>query len=236
MSQGLGSSSSDVPGFNADIVYTKHANRVKAVQPGPARSFISVDHSSLHIWARNHIDPNVIDVSCCMSFPPGKRHFIAAVCHAAPLAPSPIVLAACLDNTLKVYTDKLKLRSCIPWTCGTVTHLLYNHSNDTIITNGSAGVQLWLSRPDTEALASTAQLSGTGVPIFSTVQQMPTTADDWLNQQEQLCFCISGFPTLSSMVARDSYHRLSALETPACTFRSMLQKEHELFICLLCMY
>jgi hypothetical protein len=59
-----------------------------------------------------------------------RPNFVSAVCHAVPAglgAASGIILAACLDCSLKVYAaEKLRLRSSMTWNCGVVTTLLYN--------------------------------------------------------------------------------------------------------------
>lgn len=102
--------------------------------------FISLDQQSIQIWGRNHLEPDRIEVHQKQTFPDNRAHFISAVTHAAPLGPAtPIILAACLDHTLKVYSEKLRLRSSIKWDAGTFTMMVYNTKNDNIITTGSAG-------------------------------------------------------------------------------------------------
>lgn len=111
-----------------DIVY-QHSNPVKSVNIcSRGHQFISLDQSSLHIWSRGLLEPDKVELHHIKALQ--QAHFVSAVCHATPAGlatASPILFAACLDNTLKVYAaEKLRLRSSMPWSGGIVTTILYN--------------------------------------------------------------------------------------------------------------
>lgn len=82
----------------------------------------------MHIFSRAALDPDHIEVHHTKALQ--RPNFVSALCHAVPAglgAASGILLAACLDNSLKVYaTEKMRLRSSMTWSCGVVTAMLYN--------------------------------------------------------------------------------------------------------------
>jgi hypothetical protein len=112
-----------------DITY-QQGNRIKSISTCGRGNpiFLSLDQSALHIFSRAPLDPDHIEVHHTKALQ--RPNFVSAVCHAAPSglgAASGIILAACLDCSLKVYAmEKMRLRSSMSWTCGVVTALLYN--------------------------------------------------------------------------------------------------------------
>eukprot|EP00878_Enallax_costatus_P038101 GHUV01043255.1.p2 GENE.GHUV01043255.1~~GHUV01043255.1.p2 ORF type:complete len:194 (+),score=48.16 GHUV01043255.1:1214-1795(+) len=176
------------PGFNSDITY-EHSSRVKSCC-WQGKWFISLDQQSIQIWGRNHLEPDKIEVHQKQTFPDNRAHFVSAVSHAAPLGPAaPVILAACLDHTMKVYSEKLRLRSSIRWDAGTVTMMVYNTKNDTVITTGSAGVKLWTSTADTEAFAKEKALPASDRPWFdANGRVVPWCYGRFQTAKEQLAF------------------------------------------------
>jgi hypothetical protein len=112
-----------------DITY-QQGNHIKSIsicgRGNP--TFLSLDQSALHVFSRAPLDPDDIEVHHIKALQ--RPNFVSAVCHAVPAglgAAGGIILAACLDCSLKVYAaEKLRLRSSITWNCGVVTTLLYN--------------------------------------------------------------------------------------------------------------
>jgi hypothetical protein len=112
-----------------DITY-QQGNRIKSIsicgRGNP--TFLSLDQSTLQIFSRAALDPDHIEVHHTKALQ--RPNFVSAVCHAVPAglgAASGIILAACLDNSLKVYaTEKMRLCSSMTWSCGVVTAMLYN--------------------------------------------------------------------------------------------------------------
>ncbi|WIA34925.1 hypothetical protein OEZ86_013208 [Tetradesmus obliquus] len=158
------------PGFNEDITY-QQGNRIKSISTcGRGHpTFLSLDQSALHVFSRPPLDPDHIEVQHTKALQ--RPNFVSAVCHAVPTglgAASGVILAACLDCSLKVYAmEKMRLRSSMTWTCGVVTALLYNSHNDTIITAGAAGVKLWGSKADCEGYAHEKALPASDRPWLS---------------------------------------------------------------------
>lgn len=120
-----------IPGFNLDIVFSQHVNKVKTVlyTGSKWRSFFSLDHLSLKLWARDFFDDRHITIAHELTFPVSQTNFISAICHAPG---TNVLLASCLDSTLKVYNDRLVLRSSIPWCNGTVVQMQYNNTTDEV--------------------------------------------------------------------------------------------------------
>ncbi len=53
--------------------------------------------------------------------------------------PLHLIFAACLDGSLRLYSEKLKLRSNMPWANGAVRDMAYNNKRAEVITAGSYG-------------------------------------------------------------------------------------------------
>jgi hypothetical protein len=118
-----------IPTRLQDITY-QQGNRIKSIsicgRCNP--TFLSLDQSALHVFSRAPLDPDHIEVHHTKALQ--RPNFVSAVCHAVPAglgAAGGIILAACLDCSLKAYAaEKLRLRSSMTWNCGIVTALLYN--------------------------------------------------------------------------------------------------------------
>lgn len=145
------------PGFSPLLPGLRHSSRVTGLTLLPAsRSCLSADEHVLRLWAlprgssssSSHGRGSAIQVQQCLAYPQGRPHYVSALAEVAvpQCQCGALVLMACLDGSLRVYTaDSLRLRSAIPWRCGTVTCMAVNPANATLITAGSAGVKLWRS-------------------------------------------------------------------------------------------
>ncbi|WIA34924.1 hypothetical protein OEZ86_013208 [Tetradesmus obliquus] len=187
------------PGFNEDITY-QQGNRIKSISTcGRGHpTFLSLDQSALHVFSRPPLDPDHIEVQHTKALQ--RPNFVSAVCHAVPTglgAASGVILAACLDCSLKVYAmEKMRLRSSMTWTCGVVTALLYNSHNDTIITAGAAGVKLWGSKADCEGYAHEKALPASDRPWLSAAGEVvPWCYGRFQQAQELLTYQVPGLKT-----------------------------------------
>jgi WD40 repeat protein len=134
------------PGFNLDLTFRYHVGKVRNVVPmGHRDCFISYDATTLKVWQQSTIDPHKFDILCDMSMPHNQYNFVSTLCFNPN---SNHIMVACADNSLKVFTDKLRLRCSLPWVNSSIATMVYNPVTDGIITSGAAGVKLWHSNPD----------------------------------------------------------------------------------------
>jgi hypothetical protein len=56
--------------------------------------------------------------------------------------PLNLLFCACLDGNLRLYSDKLRLRSCMPWSNGAVRDMVYNFKRNEVCSN-TWGHQAW---------------------------------------------------------------------------------------------
>lgn len=128
------------PGFNLDATFKGHIGRVKGVTQIKGANFISYDSATLKIWQQSYFDQKSLSALHEVTLPHGQQYFISALCYAPSINH---ILAACLDNTLKAYSDKMFLHASIAWSNSTVMQILYNSKTDEVITTGD----LWLLSP-----------------------------------------------------------------------------------------
>jgi len=64
--------------------------------------------------------------------------------------------AACLDDTLKLYSQSFRLQASFRWHGGVVISMVYNAECDELITIGRNGVKAWYCEPDYKAFAKNA--------------------------------------------------------------------------------
>ena len=69
---------------------------------------------------------------------------------------SRLFFAACLDDTLKLYSDNFRLQASFKWHGGIVASMLFNAACDELITAGRNGVKVWYCQPDYKAFARNA--------------------------------------------------------------------------------
>ena len=141
------------PGLSLLCTHSSHHTDVRAVLHDPARStFTSVDDGSICIWrhpAAGAASAASARVKHHLSFPPKQRCFITAI---APSADQSLVFCACLDNSLKVYSADLELRSSCAWPLRGVSALLYNpRAHELLVLSASHGLQAWACRLDSAA-------------------------------------------------------------------------------------
>ena len=74
-----------------------------------------------------------------VTFPGYQSTFITSMVFGGDIN---VLFAASLDGNLRVYTDKLLLRSCMPWHNGLVRASVYNTRRREVITAGSLGVKV----------------------------------------------------------------------------------------------
>ena len=121
------------PGFNLDATFKGHTGKVKAIIPTRGANFVSYDSTTLKIWQQSYFDAKTCSIQHEVTLPHGQPYFISAICYAPSINH---ILAACLDNTLKAYSDKVCLHASIAWANSTVTQILYNSKTDEVITAG----------------------------------------------------------------------------------------------------
>ncbi|KAA6429678.1 MAG: hypothetical protein FRX49_00112 [Trebouxia sp. A1-2] len=64
--------------------------------------------------------------------------------------------AACLDDTLKLYSQSFRLQASFRWHGGVVISMVYNAAIDELMTIGRNGVKAWYCEPDYKAFAKNA--------------------------------------------------------------------------------
>lgn len=121
------------PGFNLDVTFKGHLSNVRLVARNPltgrfysVRLFeqlpccheftlisiilnIQCDDKALKTWSSK--EGNVV-VHHSTSFPGYQSTFITAMCVAAD---TNLLFAACLDGNLRIYNERLTLKSAMPW-------------------------------------------------------------------------------------------------------------------------
>ena len=126
------------PGFNLDRTFQGHSSAVRGVLRNPNNGhFVSYDDKTLKSWALDH--HGSIRVVKNVFFPSYQSTFITSMCMGTDIN---MMFAACLDNNLRIYSDRLVLKSCMPWHTGLVRECLYNVKRQELITAGSLGVKV----------------------------------------------------------------------------------------------
>lgn len=137
------------PGFNLDVTYKGHAGGtpVRALLRNRNNgTFISGDDKSLKAWTFN-LQQGTTNTVHNVVFPGYQSTFFTSMCLAER---NNMLFAACLDGNLRLYSEKLRLLSAMPWHNGLVRDMAYDEANDELITAGSGGIKVWACEFDTE--------------------------------------------------------------------------------------
>lgn len=126
------------PGFNLDCTFRGHTAPVRSVLYNPTqKSFLSLDDRSLKSWTKERDGSTKLLHD--QLFPGFQQNFVACMA----LAPNiNMVFCACLDDTLKIYNERLRLKSSLAWMNGVVREMIYNVKRNELITAGSYGVKV----------------------------------------------------------------------------------------------
>lgn len=145
-------SSTSGPGFALIGTNASHSSDVRAVLYDAAR-VTSVDESCIKVW--RHVGQpgqpgSGVRTKHDVAFPARQKCFIAAIVASPDRS---LLFAACLDNTLKVYSaPDLALRSSCAWPLRGVSALVYNEqTHDLVVASSSHGLQAWSCGRDSAA-------------------------------------------------------------------------------------
>ncbi|GAX84070.1 hypothetical protein CEUSTIGMA_g11494.t1 [Chlamydomonas eustigma] len=145
------------PGFNLEASFKGHLGIVRGVLHNPNTNlFVSFDDRSLKSWCIDR--DGAIKVVNNVLY---QATFINASAMGSDIN---MLFMACLDGYLRVYNDKLTLKSCMPWQNGQVREMVYNIKKQEIITAGSMGVKVWECELDYEAYRNSKDLNPFDIP------------------------------------------------------------------------
>lgn len=148
------------PGFNLDCTFKSHLSNIRKVLYNPRTGhFLSADDKTLKAWklekdGSHRVIHDVI-------FPGYQTAFITTMTVSPELNQ---VFAACLDGNLRIWNEKLKLRSCMPWANGAVREIIYNPKREELITAGSYGVKIWECELDHDAYRTDKDVDPYSIP------------------------------------------------------------------------
>ncbi|DBA99981.1 TPA: hypothetical protein ACH3X1_013852 [Trebouxia sp. C0004] len=147
------------PGIHVQFCYTPTQAGVKCVTHCSAKRFVSLDESSnVAIWGPSATGSQAKSCSKIEAFQTisasGAQHGI--ITHLMYEKKCRHFFAACLDDTLKLYSQSFRLQASFRWHGGVVISMLYNAACDELITIGRNGVKAWYCEPDYKAFAKNA--------------------------------------------------------------------------------
>eukprot|EP00200_Dunaliella_tertiolecta_P016698 CAMPEP_0202421704 /NCGR_PEP_ID=MMETSP1128-20130828/50477_1 /ASSEMBLY_ACC=CAM_ASM_000463 /TAXON_ID=3047 /ORGANISM="Dunaliella tertiolecta, Strain CCMP1320" /LENGTH=1700 /DNA_ID=CAMNT_0049029737 /DNA_START=44 /DNA_END=5146 /DNA_ORIENTATION=- len=151
------------PGFNLNGNFRGHASAIRFVCcNAQGTCFYSCDDKTLRAWRPSTSSSATCEVLHELVFPSYQAAFVTAMMS----TPEPLnsLFVACLDSQLRIYSEKLRLRSCMPWANGQVRQIVYNGKRDQIITAGSSGVKSWYCELDYEACRSDVAMDLHSIP------------------------------------------------------------------------
>lgn len=127
---------------------------------------------------------DMLPLTTIVPLPTIQGTFITAMC----MTPDPVNLlfAACLDGNLRLYSDKLRLRSCMPWSNGVVRDVVYNPARDEIVTAGSQGIRVWVCEMDHEAYRSDKDIDPYSIPRTKDGKVLPWGYGKYQNTRMRL--------------------------------------------------
>ncbi|GFR49528.1 hypothetical protein Agub_g11572 [Astrephomene gubernaculifera] len=135
------------PGFNLDAAFRGHLSPVRRIAYNAhTRQFLSLDEHCLKAWTKERDGSTRVHHD--VQFPNYQPNFITAMVLSQELN---ILFAACLDDNLRIYNERLRLKSCMPWSNGVVREMLYFERRHLLVTAGSYGVKVWECLLDYEA-------------------------------------------------------------------------------------
>ena len=130
----------------------------------------------------NHVDLN----SSSLGY---QSTFITAMCVAAD---TNLLFAACLDGNLRIYNERLTLKSAMPWANGTVREVIYNRARKEVITAGSCGIRIWDCDLDHEAYKNAKDLNPFDIPRTRDGQVLPWCFGLYQHARNRLNLSIPG--------------------------------------------
>ncbi|PNH09269.1 hypothetical protein TSOC_004136 [Tetrabaena socialis] len=135
------------PGFNLDAAFRGHLSSVRRiVYNRRTRHFVSCDEHCLVQWSAE--PDGTTRVHHDIQFPNYQSNFITSCVLSQDLN---LLFAACLDDNLRLYNERLRLKSCMPWSNGVVREMLFYEKRHLLVTAGSYGVKVWECLLDYEA-------------------------------------------------------------------------------------
>ncbi|MEW5315346.1 MAG: hypothetical protein WDW38_006784 [Sanguina aurantia] len=154
-------SASPSPGFNVQCSFKKHLSPVRNLIYNPRHNqFYSTDDRCLKAWARNK-RTGQSEAEHEIIFPNYQSNFVTCMELALDVE---FLFVACLDETLKLYNDRLRLKSVMPWSNGIVKQLVYHTQRQELITAGSYGVRVWYCELDYELYKADRNLDPHNMP------------------------------------------------------------------------
>ncbi|KAL0051218.1 hypothetical protein WJX82_003945 [Trebouxia sp. C0006] len=147
------------PGIHVQFCYTPTQADIKCVTHCSAKRFVTLDASSnVAIWGPSATGAQAKSCSKIENFQTvsatGAQHGI--ITHLMYGNKCRHFFAACLDDTLKLYSESFRLQASFRWHGGVVISMVYNAACDELITIGRNGVKAWYCEPDYKAFAKNA--------------------------------------------------------------------------------
>ncbi|KAL0038743.1 hypothetical protein WJX79_006176 [Trebouxia sp. C0005] len=147
------------PGIHVQFCYTPTQADVKCVTHCSAKHFVSLDASSnVATWGPSATGAQAKSCSKIEKFQTvcasGAQHGI--ITHLMYEKKCRHFFAACLDDTLKLYSQSFRLQASFRWHGGVVISMVYNAAIDELMTIGRNGVKAWYCEPDYKAFAKNA--------------------------------------------------------------------------------
>ncbi|KAG2494055.1 hypothetical protein HYH03_007699 [Edaphochlamys debaryana] len=135
------------PGFNLDAAFRGHLSAVRRITYNERnKHFLSLDEHCLQAWTREHDGSTRVQHN--LMFPGYQPNFLTGMVLSQELG---LLFASCLDDCLRLYNERLRLKSCMPWSNGVVREMLYYDKKHLLVTAGSYGVKVWECLLDYEA-------------------------------------------------------------------------------------
>ncbi len=123
------------PGFNLEAAFRGHLSPVRRVAYNARnKHFLSMDEHCLKSWSKDHDGGTTVHHD--VQFPNYQSNFITSFVFSQELG---LLFASCLDDNLRLYNERLRLKSCMPWSNGVVREVglgdpdgLGHHSSHTL--------------------------------------------------------------------------------------------------------
>ncbi|EFJ51575.1 hypothetical protein VOLCADRAFT_87736 [Volvox carteri f. nagariensis] len=135
------------PGFNLHAAFRGHLSPVRRITYNAhTKQFLSMDEHTLKAWSVNR--DGTTRVQYDVQFPSYQQNFITSMVLSRELN---LLFTACLDDNLRLYNERLRLKSCMPWSNGVVREMAFYEPRSLLVTAGSYGVKVWECLLDYEA-------------------------------------------------------------------------------------
>lgn len=104
------------PGFNLEAAFRGHLSPVRRVAYNARnKQFLSMDEHCVKSWSKDHDGGTTVHHD--VQFPNYQSNFITSFVFSQELG---LLFASCLDDNLRLYNERLRLKSCMPWSNGVV--------------------------------------------------------------------------------------------------------------------